>query len=337
MKKLISIALITVLLVTAVYANGSSEKNERGSLDDNYSLTFACTISSENATGKATQEFFDRISEVTDGHVTVKTSWSGTLGNEHDLGINIVDGSIDFAIVGPGEWANYDKSFYVFDTPFLFRDTDHYYSFIKSDDYKAFIQKVGDEIGMEILITENQGVKGVINKVRAVYAPSDLAGLKIRTPDSASLIAVQNAMGGIASPVAASEQYMSLSQGIIDGADHSLSAHVAWNLIELAKYYTETNHAIQSTYIVASKKTMDKLPEEYADAIRKLAAEYQDIINGIADAQLATDEEKALAAGVQIVRHSEVDEAAFKEAEKDIIAQFSSYNPELYSTITTKY
>lgn len=334
MKKGFAFVLVAFIAMSMVFANGTTESaSTKGSVDDTYTLSFASTVSQENSTGKLYQECFQKITERTNGHVKINESWSGTLGNEHDIGINLIDGTIDFGMVGPGEWTNYDKAFFVFDTPFLYRDYDHFYKFIATDEYKNFLKEKGDAIGMEIVVTQNQGIKGVINKVRDVYSPADLNGLKIRVPDSPSLIAVQNAMGGIASPVAASEQYMGISQGIIDGADHSLMAHVVWNLIEIAKHYTETNHALQTTYICASKKTMDKLPDEYAQIIRETFAEYQAKINADTDASNATYEQKALDAGVKIIRHSEVDEASFKAACSSIIDEFSSYAPELYSYI----
>ena len=337
MRKGLTVILISLLATAMAFAGGSKEAVTKGNVGDDYTLTFASTVTSENTVGHLLQECFQKITERTDGHVKINESWSGTLGSEHDIGINLTDGSLDFGMVGPGEWANYDPAFFIFDTPFLYRDYDHFYAFIASDEYKDFLKEHGDPIGMEVLITENQGIKGIINKVRDVKSPEDLHGLKIRVPDSPSLIAVQNAMGGIASPVAASEQYMSLSQGIIDGADHSLTAHVTWNLHEIAKHYSETNHALQTTYICASKQTMDKLPDEYAQIVRDTMAEYQQKINDSVDEENSMYEQRALDAGVTITRNSDIDTQAFMDACAEIIEEFSANAPDLYESIKNNY
>ena len=323
-KPLCILFMIVFLLSAATIAVAEQEP---------ITLSFACTVSNTTDASVCFEEALAEITKRTNGGITFNTSYSGALGNEHDLGVNIVDGAIDLALVGPGEWTNYDPAFFVFDCPFLYDDYDHFKKVLDSDLYREFLKEKGDAIGMEVLITLNQGIKGVINSKRPVRSPEDLKGLKIRVPDSASLIAVQNAMGGIATPIAASEQYTAISQGIIDGADHSLSAHVTWQLYDYAKNYTETNHALQTSYYVISKQTLDALPQEYQDIIHEVMAEYQEKQWETSMAGFAEREKIALDNGVEIVRNADVDVEAFRTALSDIINEFSNYDIELYNAI----
>lgn len=345
MKKLISLILTGAMALglTACGTPAGSTANSAGPVSqgsnaasasgETYTLSFACTVSNTSPASVLFEEALAEITERTNGAVVFNTSYSGALGNEHDLGINIVDGAIDLALVGPGEWANYDPAFYVFDTPFLYDNEEHFKTVLDSDFYKDFLKTKGDEIGFEVLVTLDQGIKGIINSKHPVYSPADLAGLKIRVPDSDSLIRVQAALGGTPSPIAASEQYTSLSQGIIDGADHSLSAHVTWQLYDYAKYFTETNHALQTSYYVISKATMEKLPQEYQDIIREVMAEQEQAQYELAIEQAKTDEQTFLDNGGEIVRNADVDTEAFRENCAELIEEFTSYAPELYEEI----
>lgn len=332
MKRIFAL-IVALSLVFALAACGKKDSGADEGKGKTYSLTFACTTNNTSRSSKSFEEALAKITERTNGAVTFNTSYNGALGNEHDLGVNVVDGAIDMALVGPGEWANYDPAFYVFDTPFLYDNQEHFHKVLNSDLYKSFLKEKGDAIGMEVLVTLDQGIKGIINSKHPVYGPSDLSGLKIRVPDSDSLIRVQNAMGGTATPVAASEQYTALSQGIIDGADHSLMAHVVWQLYDYAKYFTETNHALQTSYYVISSKTMASLPQEYQDVIREVMAQEQENQYNIALEDESTYRKTFEDNGGQIVTNDQVDREAFHAALSSIIDEFKAYAPDLYNGI----
>lgn len=61
-------------------------------------------------------------------------------------------------------------------------------------------------------------------------------------------------------PTAAADQYMSLSQGIVDGADHALWAHQTWKLTEIAKHYSDTRHALQCVFFIMTNDSLASLP-----------------------------------------------------------------------------
>jgi TRAP-type C4-dicarboxylate transport system substrate-binding protein len=342
MKKVrtVSILLVFVLIASGtVFAGGGKQEGAASQPSEKYVLTFSSTMS--QSTDKPGQTDFadmamDEIEKETNGVVTFSRTYSGTLGGEHDLGVMVTEGSLDIVIVGPGNWADWDPAFLVFDCPFLFDDNDHYKRTLASPEYKAWLEKKGQELGVVFLDTCYQGFKGIINAKRPVRSASDLRGLKIRVPDSPPLIRVGAAMGYTPTPLPPTDQYMGISQGIIDGADHSLYAHCLWKLIEIAKYYTETNHALQNTFIVMNRKKLESLPREYRDKILAVFTKYQDIMNnGVLDQQTGYVTE-ANAANVQIVPNSAVDVNSFTQALADIIKEYSGADPQLYNLIRNK-
>ena len=242
-------------------------------------------------------------------------------------------GDQDIVCVGPGNLAYWDTAFQVFDCPFLFKDFDHYDAVLADNAYKTWLDDKGVSLGVTFLMTGNQGFKGIINSKHAVRSSADLKDLKIRVPDSTSLIEIGTAMGYVPTPVAATDQYMSLSQGIIDGADHSMVAHLNWKLTELAKYFTETNHNLQSTFLFINREKLESLPQEYQEIILSACAQMQDEMNKQTRKDADESLDKARAEGVEILPYSDVDVESFRSALSDIIAKYSAADESLYQII----
>ena len=278
-------------------------------------------------------EALDEIEEKTNGDITFSRTYSGTLGSEHDLGVMVTNGDIDITCVGPGQWSDWDEAFKVFDCPFAFKDFDHFDRFVASDDYLTWLKKHGDAMNLDFVVTFNQAFKGILNKDKDIYSTDDLKGLKIRVPDSASLIEIGNAMGYTATPCAAADQYTNLSQGVVDGADHALWADESWKLTEIAKHFSETNHALQIVFFVMNKDSLESLPEDYQKIVLDAFAECQDKIAKQTRIDAENSYTQAEEDGVKIIKNEDIDIDSFKTALQPIIDEYSSLDPELYGII----
>lgn len=251
MKKFLAMAAaLTMSLSVAAVASAAK-----------YEMTFSTAVSQEQSSTIYMDKALDLITERTNGDVTFSRTYAGTLGSEHDLGVMCTNGDLDIVCIGPGQWSEWDEAFKVFDCPFLFTSFDHFDRVLASEDYQAWLKEHGDAQGVTFVMTFNQAFKGILNKTRDVYSTADLAGLKLRVPDSASLIEIGTAMGYVPTPTAAADQYMSLSQGIVDGADHALWAHQTWKLTEIAKHFSDTRHALQCVFFVMNNDSLASLPK----------------------------------------------------------------------------
>ena len=323
MKKILCIALaLTFCLAMATVASAAT-----------YELTYSTPLAQTQSSTIYFDKALDKIEELTNGDITFSRTYAGTLGSEHDLGVMVTNGDIDVTCVGPGQWSDWDESFKVFDCPFAFVDFDHFDRLLASEDYQAWLTKHGDALNLKFVVTFNQAFKGIINKERDVCSTADLAGLKLRVPDSASLIEIGNAMGYTATPTAAADQYMSLSQGIVDGADHALWAHESWKLTEIAKHYSETNHALQCVFFVMNKDSLAKLPEDYQKIVLDAFAECEKDL--AAQTRLDAENSYKIAEddGVKIIYNKDIDVESFKTALQPIIDSYSALDTELYSII----
>ena len=186
-------------------------------------------------------------------------------------------------------------------------------------------------LGVTICGTQTMGARYVITTGAKATIPEEFAGVKVRCPDMPSIIATVNGLGATATPMAASEQYLAMQQGVVDGAEHTLSGFAAWNIQELCKELMLTNHAREVTFTMISQNCLDKLTEEN----QKILLEAIDNAADWANEQTNAEEENFIAQfrdelGIEMV---EVDDGAFREALKPVAEQLSADDPQLYTAI----
>ena len=345
MKKVLSLILVSALLAGVLSGCGSTASQESTAEtpapdssaqtstagdDTVYNLQFSTTMAADTFGVKEIVDCMAEIEDLTDGHITFSQTFNGSLGDENELLMSVMEGSLDLVIAGPGTLATVDPAFDVYNTPFMYKDYDHALASWNSQEYADWLESHGDPLGISFLTTINQGFSGILNNKRDVYSPSDLEDLKLRVPDQASLIALCNGIGAVATPVAASEQYISISQGVIDGAVHSMAAHVSWGLTEIASHYTETNHMLACGMVVMNSEKLNSLPEEYRTILVEQFKECQNTIFENTVNSVQTDYEKAMADGVTIVYNDEVDVEAFKEKLSGLIEEYKAKAPDFY-------
>lgn len=317
-----------------------SETKDSSAPADNtiYTLQFSTTMAAETFGVVEIVDCMAKIEELTDGHVKFAQTFNGTLGDENELLMSVMDGSLDVIIAGPGTLATVDSAFDIYNTPFMYENYDHALAFWTSDAYIDWLKEHGDPMGITFMATINQGFSGILNNKRDVYSPDDLSGLKLRVPDQSSLITLCNEMGAVATPIAASEQYISLSQGVIDEAVHSMAAHVSWGLTEIASHFTETNHMLACGMVEMNTEKLNSLPEQYRDIVIEQFQECQTTIFNNTVASVKTDYEKAESDGVKIILNEEVDMEAFRSKLSKLVESYKAIAPDFYeAAVSTQY
>src|SRR5690606_6222687 len=132
-------------------------------------------------------------------------------------------------------------------------------------------------------------------------------------------------------PLAFSELYIALQQGVFDGQENPLINIHSSKLHEVQKYISLTNHMYEAAILLASKAIFDTFSAEDQAAIREAAAEA-----GAFNRKRAKDDEVALFkvledAGIQF---NEVDNSQdFIDATKPVYDKWRAQYPELVDEI----
>ena len=151
----------------------------------------------------------------------------------------------------------------------------------------------------------------VYNVRRAIHAPVDLKGLKIRVPPSDIFINIGRALGANPTPLPFGEVYSSLQTHLIEGAENNIRSFHSSRHFEVARHWSETNHSYSPEALLLSRRTLEQLRSDDQALLLRLAAESVQVMRGLWDAAEERSRQAVLDAGVEI---NTVDHAAFARA-----------------------
>ena len=148
--------------------------------------------------------------------------------------------------------------------------------------------------------------------------------------------AINSAMG--ASPVTISwgEVYTSMSQGACDAVENAITELHSINLEQQCKYISETNHTGGLIPIFVSKAWFDGLAPIQQEAIIKGCAEVTEWRTNSLQEEVDAAWQSFADAGAEVLRAEDIDFDAFKEATKDVAAEFiakGDFTQEFYDAL----
>lgn len=204
------------------------------------------------------------VEKATGGKIKVDVYAGAQLGNERDMYEGSQIGSIDMCSVVNVVLSNFIPAMKVLDQPFLFDSVEQA--------HKVIDGKLGDLINAE---AEKQGVHIIgwfESGFRDVFANKpitkidDFKGFKIRTMENDMQIACFNALGAIATPMAASEQFTALQQRTIDGCENAIANMLTNRYYEVIKNVTPTKHLYTFIAIGMSDRAWNRIPADLRPA-----------------------------------------------------------------------
>jgi len=196
----------------------------------------------------------------------IKNFGSGQLGGLAKNLAEIKMGKIDMILCGGAvpSMAKGGEHLNVLYAPYVFNSDSHMRKYFQSELFKSMIAPAEREGGFKFLgYVSDRAPRLVSTSTRMVTKPEDMKGLKLRVPELKPIhIAIQT-WGATPIPLSASELYMALKQGVVDGQDNGFDALYMAKFYEVQKYVTPIDYIRQGLIILISRATWDKLnPEE---------------------------------------------------------------------------
>lgn len=270
--------------------------------------------------GPIAEYYGKQVAERTGGAIQVQGVGGGQLGNLPQNYAGLRTGQIDMMLVDTGTLAlaRGGKDFNALFAPYVFRDHAHFRKFIFSRTFHDMLAPVEKEAGFKYVgYVSDRAPRQLTTSNRKVMKPEDMRGLKVRVPETPTILEVFNAWGASPTPVAAAELYLALKQGIVDGQDNGFDAIAGAKYFEVQKYAMKIDY-IQSglTVLMAESKwnaltpAQQKSMQEAASATEAWASRRN---WEITDQSMALLREK----GMEIV---EPDLAPFKSAAEKVLA-----------------
>ena len=306
--------LAAALALPAIFAASFS-----GSAHAQTAMKISISVAQNSHQGVAIDTFAKEVEKRTGGRYKIQPFYSGSLGGERESIEAVQLGTQELTFTSTGPVPNFVPEARILDIPFLFRDKAHARAVldgpIGQDMLKAFEPK-----GFKALAWGENGVRHMTNSKRAVNAPEDLKGLKMRTMENPVHVAAYKGFGIITTPMAFPEVFTALQQGTVDGQENPLSVIMAAKFDQVQKHLTLTGHVYSPAIFLMNKASFDKLPA--ADQAHFLAAAVEAVKAN--RARVDEDDAKGVAElrskGMQVVEN--VDKAKFQAALSPVYAQF---------------
>lgn len=240
--------------------------------DDVIEVTFAHIFEPGHTLYEMVEGFAARVEEESGGHIKVNVVPAGALGGM-DSNLEALDmGTIDLCLAGESYTSTYYAPLAVSTAPYAFQSWDHFRNYLNSDFFAQLKQEYYETTGNKIIGSYTSGFRSITAN-KEIRTPDDLKGVKIRVPDAPAFTAMPIACGASPTPMALSEVYLALQQGVVDAQENPLETSFNQKFYEVCKYICITEHMMEPAHIVASGLFWDKLSAEDQAMIEKIAVE----------------------------------------------------------------
>ena len=282
MKRTIATIMAAAMMMSAFAGCGSKpEKNSASSVDSSAPAAGSEASAAEEVSGdviqlklgmvdpensnyyKGAQAIAEEVKKATDGKVEITVYAGGQLGNERDMYEGAQMGTIDICTTASAVLTSFVPEMAVLDQPFLFANADEAHKVIDGQLGQLIAEKTAAQ-GVHMVGWMESGFRNVFS-TKPIEKLEDFKGVKIRTMENDIHMAAFNAMGAIATPMAAGDQFTALQQHTIDAAENATANVLANNFYEITKNITRSQHLFVFIGVGVSDKAWNQIPDDLKD------------------------------------------------------------------------
>ena len=264
---------------------------------------------------KGLEAFKAGVEARTNKRLEVKLFPGSQLGPDEDVLEQARAGAGVAVVVDGGRLGAYVKELGILGAPYVAKDFDELRKLVTSPLFEEWVGKLRNASGHQILsFNWFQGQRHLLTN-KAVTKPSDLSGVRMRTPGAPVWLETIRAMGATPTPMPWAEVYSALQLKAIDAVEAQHPASYGSKLYEQVKFITKTGHINLITGLVGSRAWFDKLPADVQKVVREEALKAGDIASRGTIDSLSRYEKQFKEKGVTI---AEIDVTPFREATKAV-------------------
>lgn len=282
-------------------------------------MRISISVSQNSHQGVAIDAFAREVEKRSGGRYKIQAFYSGALGGERESIEAVQLGTQELAFSSTGPVPNFVPEARILDIPFLFRDKAHARAVLDGPVGQEMLTQF-DAKGFKALAWAENGFRHMTNSKRAVNAPEDLKGLKMRTMENPVHVAAYKGFGIITTPMAFPEVFTALQQGTVDGQENPLSVIMAAKFDQVQKHLSLTGHVYSPAIFLMNKAAFDKLSAADKAAFIEAAKEGTKANRARVDEDDAKGVAELRGKGMQVIDN--VDKAKFQSALSTVYADF---------------
>lgn len=211
------------------------------------------------------------IEKQSKGEITFQYFFDEKLGKKQKVFKMIQNGQVDITTFFAQYLAESVPELEIFNLPYLFRNEEHYLSYIFGQGGNELLQTTG-KVGMTGLSFYNDGQRSFYAD-KAIGSIEDLKGKKIRILNAPIYSDMVKALDGLPVFLPFNKVTGFLQKGIINAAENNYASWVGKGHYKYAKYYMQDAHLRIPHVLVISMKTWEKLGKSNQELFVKAAKE----------------------------------------------------------------
>ena len=181
----------------------------------------------------------------------------------------------------------------VIDVAFLFRDREHFDKFLSSDMIDALNERLLSQFSIRVLAMNwFRKPRYLLHRERFIRGPADILGARARAPNLPMFIANWENMGAVPVKVAFFEQYLALSQNLVEMTEASGDDIYPMKLHEVAPYITEADMMYPQASAYVAESAFRSLTLEDQEAVTKAAREAGELHTELVNQRFARELER---------------------------------------------
>lgn len=315
---LVGVLAASVLAVSACGgARSSDEGGAAATGGEKYTIKFSHVVAAATPKGKAAVKFKELAESKSNGRIEVQVFPNSELYGDKDEFQALQSNSVQMLAPSSAKFTTVAPSVQVLDLPFLF-DTPADIPRIVSPD---------TEVGKAIFANEKLGAKNMkplglwdsglkhLSSNKPMKTPADLSGLKMRIQPSDVLKSQFQAWKANPTPMAFSEVYNAMQQGVVDGSENPWSNIQSQKMHTVQKHITESAHGYLGYILVVNNDFYTGLPDDLQKVIDESAEESSSYNREIAE-EVNNEAKKTIqdAGTTTIYTPTDEERQAFKDA-----------------------
>ncbi len=237
MKKLIILSLAVLTLAAPHHARAAEYPK------------MTIMAGSSNPPGSVLTVCIDKFKEVMEkesgGSITVKTFYSGVFGDEQAYVKQVRGMGLHLATCATGNLTPFSPRATINILPYMFPTIENAKHLLGNETY---VKELGDAIAAESKVRPLGWILGgyriITNSKKPIKSIADLQGLKLRVPPVAIQLDSFRAWGVEPHPLAWSETFNALQQGVVDGQENPHSVNRDQKFWEVQKYISVIHYML---------------------------------------------------------------------------------------------
>lgn len=212
-------------------------------------------------------KFGELLNAKTGGAHSTKLFLNGQLGSEQDTVNDAALGTLDFSILASNNLAPFSPTMGILSLPYIFENLEQANKTVEGSVGAELIENTIRDSGVRVLAWTYSGFRVLSNSKRPIKKLADLDGVIVRVPKNEIMIDTYKSWGNNPTPMAWSETFTALQQGVVDGQDTPYTTIYAMKFGEVQKYISDLHYLFLLEPLIMSESLFQEQDKATQDAL----------------------------------------------------------------------